>query len=75
MSSNVELDEPELCEGCGFEVSECLCDPIERDGFGVDDQPELTYGELESLTINNQLSGEEEIIGSGSDIITRKGLR
>jgi len=28
-----DSEEPEYCKDCGFEVTECVCDPIEKDEF------------------------------------------
>jgi len=32
---NLDLEEPEeepvYCDGCGYEVSECICDPVESE--------------------------------------------
>lgn len=32
MSKHFDIEE-EYCEGCGYEVSECICDPTEVDSF------------------------------------------
>jgi len=37
-----------------------------------EDEPKITDEEIEILSKSNQLSGEEEVIGSGSDIFVKK---